>query len=295
MSTEQAKPIRILLYEDKPDYAASFRLLAQKSRVITEQVDNVDDLLERLKTKPSRYQFLVLDARAYNQEGQQEGTEDEVNLFRIFRELQQLEYEQKLHIPHCINTGFADINLRLGGNVVKCPIFEKGDEQSLLKHIWDTYNDSDHAKIRFAHPEIFGFVDAHFAQADLEVVSNLFKNDKYTSFRIEDRIASLSALRRCAEHLADLLYDGYLGSSPGIIKTQASRLGDVVQYLSDQKDIPVHVHSNLTAIRKIASAYGSHTPQAANAIADYPTHNTIIGLALGLADTFAWASTKLTK
>lgn len=295
MSTDQSKPIRILLYEDNARYAASFKTHAQKQRIITEHVDNADDLLEKLKSNPRKYQFVVLDARAYAHEGQQEGTEDEVNLFRIFREIQQLENEQKLQIPHCINTGFADINLRLGGNVVNCPIFDKKDEPRLLEHIWETYRKSDHAKIRFEHPEIFQFVDAHFAPADVEVISGIFKDHKYKSVHINHRVDNLAALRRSAEHLADLLFDGCLGSSPGIIKNQSSRLGDVVKYLSDQGGIPVHVHSNLTAIRKIASAYGSHTPQAAGAIADYPTHNTIIGLALGLADTFAWASTKLSK
>jgi hypothetical protein len=286
------RPIKVLLYEDKKEYQDSFKVAARAERIITEVVDNVEDLLETITSNPKKYQFIVLDARAYLKEGQQEGTEDEANLTKILLELNKLKYTGGPTIPYCVNTGFADIKLRIKATI-DCPIFEKGDEENLFKHIWATYNDTDNAKLRFKYPKVFEFVDSQFSDPNIEVLSSLLLNDKYTSAQLADRVNNLSTLRNISEHIMDILHNKYLNGIPDMSGNLGGRLGAIAKHMFDTKDMPVHVHGTLISIRKVANEYGSHSPQQAQNIADYPGAYTITGLTLGLFDVLAWAQTKV--
>ncbi|WP_293743108.1 hypothetical protein [uncultured Pedobacter sp.] len=281
------KPINVLLYEDKPEYAGSFKTTAQKQRIIVKVVDNGDELLEILKDNPRKYQFVVLDARAFMHEGQQPGTEDEMNLLPIIRDLDKLRQEQQITLPYCINTGFADLKLRLA-NKVLCPIFEKGNETDLINHIWAEYMKTDDAKLLMSHPEIFGFAVDHFDVTSYAVLSGLFKNEQHLASGIAGRVNNLSALRRIAEHLMDLVHEKYLNNSVQI-GSPSSRLREITQYLIDKNDLPVHVSSTIISVRKIASNFGSHTPSKPEEIEAYPSGELIGGLASSLKDVFIWA------
>lgn len=287
------KPIRVLLYEDKQDYAGAFATSARKARIITEQVDNVDDLVERIVANPRKYQFIVLDARAYLHEGDKEGDEDEMNLHAVFGELKRLRYEKGIVIPYCINTGFADLKLRMGTRI-DCTIFEKGNEPDLFNHIWDSYKKTDAAILRAEYPEAFDFTDEYFSEANAELFSCLLHKEHFKSNQIADRIRNLGTLRILAEHLIDIVHDKYLGGYPDVSGNMGSRLGTILQELQNRRDIPVHVFGTLTSIRKTASEFGSHTPQQAEKIADYPTNNTITGLTFCVFDAFNWAKIVLT-
>lgn len=281
------KPINVLLYEDKPDYAGSFKTVAQKQRIIVKSVDNGDELLEILKDNPRKYQFVVLDARAYMHEGQAEGTEDEMNLLPIMRDLNELKQKQQIALPYCINTGFADLKLRLS-NKVNCPIFEKGNEIELINHIWEEYMKSGDAKLLLAYPEIFELAIENFDDAAYAVISGLFADKKYLASDIACRVNNLSALRRTTEHLMDLINQNYLGNSTPI-SSPGSRLKEITMFLNDKGDIPVHVFSTITSIRKIAGYFGSHTPNNSEEIEAYPSGELIGGLAMSLKDAFLWA------
>lgn len=282
------KPIDILLYEDNPDYRNSFKLAAQKVRILTEAYDNVDTILETLEVNPRKHKFVVLDARAYLHEGQAPGTENEANLHKLFREIEQIARRQDRVIPFCINTGFADIKLKYQ-EVLPCRIFEKGEEAELFDYIWATYNDTDGAKVRQEFPEVFSFVDTYFNDADTEVVVKLIFKNKYQSTSIADRVGNLASLRRLVEHTMDILYNNYLHGQPGIIQSGATRSNDVLHYLKDNDDVPPHVFGAALNISKTASNYGSHTPEQAVGITDYPTGNTITSLTLGFFDIISWA------
>lgn len=282
------KPITILLYEDKPDYAASFKTTAQKQRIIVKSVDNGDELLELLKDNPRKYQFVVLDARAYMQEGQTEGTEDEMNLLPIMRSLDEIKQQYQITLPYCINTGFADLKLRLS-NKVDCPIFEKGNETDLIDHIWDEYLKTDNAILLMAHPEIFGVAIDHFDSTAYAVLTDLFTDKKHLSSSIAARVSNLSSLRRSLEHLMDIVNRNYLNDTVPI-SSPGSRLGEIAKFLNDQDDIPVHVFCTITSIRKIAGNFGSHTPQTAELIEGYPSGELISGLACSMKDVFSWAN-----
>ncbi|MBD1367422.1 hypothetical protein IDJ77_26665 [Mucilaginibacter sp. ZT4R22] len=281
------KAINILLYEDKPDYSASFRTTAQKQRILTKATDNADELLELLKSSPRKYVFIVLDARAFMHEGQAVGTEDEMNLIKIIQDLEEFKRQNHLTLPYCINTGFADLKLRLS-NKVSCPIFEKGNEAELIDHIWIEYMRTDDAKLLMEHPEIFGFATDHFDDAAYAVLANLFTGKKYLSLNIAQRVNNLAALRRTAEHLMDIINNDYLGN---VVPPSGSRLNDITAYLNLNQDIPVHVFSTVTSIRKIAGYFGSHTPSTSQEIAAYPSGELIGGLASSLKDVFIWAHT----
>lgn len=286
------KPIKILLYEDNIVYSEAFKLMARKERIITDHVTNVDDLLERVKESPKKYQFLVLDARAYMHEDEKEGQEDEMNLITIMQELGKLKYEQGILIPYCINTGFADLKLRMGAKV-DCTIFEKGKEKELFDFIWETFANTELSKLLHLHPAIFDVVHDFFDDADYELIADLFLHEKYKREQIPDRIDNLNKLRRISEHLMDLVHDRYLGYDPTIVTAPGSRLREITNHLNGNNDIPVHVYGTITAIRKTAGAYGSHTPEQATALADYPSADYITGIAISLKDVFTWAKTKL--
>jgi hypothetical protein len=286
------RPIKILVYEDNNGYYESLKLMARKERIITDHVTNVDDLLERVKENPKKYQFLVLDARAYMHEDEQEGQEDEMNLITIMQELAKLKYEQGIIVPYCINTGFADLKLRMGAKV-DCTIFEKGKEKELFDFIWETFANTELSKLLHLHPAIFDVVHDYFDDADYEVIADMFTHEKYKRAQISDRIDNLNKLRRISEHLMDLVHARYLGGDPTIVTAIGSRLGQITKHINDTEGIPVHVFGTLTAIRKTAGAYGSHTPDQATALAEYPSGDYIAGLAMSLKDVFTWAKTKL--
>jgi hypothetical protein len=142
MKMELTKPICIIIYEDNPDYAYSFKIRAQKDRILVDIVTNVDSLFELLEESYQKYKFIVLDARAFLHEGQSSGTESEANLIKIFSELKNLEHRFGKKIPCAINTGFADIKLT-HQEVVPCPIFNKGNEIELIEHIKQQFLNSD--------------------------------------------------------------------------------------------------------------------------------------------------------
>jgi hypothetical protein len=286
------KPIKVLVLEDVKLYADAFSGKARKAQILTEIVDNVDDLLLKITTSPKKYQFLVLDARAYMHEGDKEGDEDEMNLITVVQELDKLKYESGIYIPYCINTAFADLKLRLGKKVA-CKIFEKGHEDELFKYIWETYNSADAVKIRFQYPNVFAVADEHFSEQNIGLLSKLLIDGHYDSNNIGDRVRNLGTLRVIAEHLMDILHAKYLSGVPDVSRDLGRRLGTIVNYMNEQHDLPVHINGTLTSIRKTASEFGNHTPQQASSLSNYPTNNTIAGLTFCLFDVFSWAKTKL--
>lgn len=287
------RPIDILLYEDNPGYRDSFKLAAQKERIITEAFDNVDSILESLEEHPRKHKFVVLDARAYLHEGQSPGTESEANLHKVFRDIETIARKQDRAIPFCINTGFSEIKLNYQ-EVLSCRIFEKGNEDELFKFIWQSYNDSDGAKLRMDYPELFEFADLYFDDANVELLSNLLDKKKYESNRIVDRINNLSTLRRFVEQTMDIIFDSHLNRQQGIIRNRASRASDIMNYLNDNGILPTQVFGATVNILRTASNFGSHTPEQAEQIADYPSNNSIIGLTFGFFEIISWSKKLLT-
>lgn len=281
------KPINILLYEDNPGYRDSFKLAAQKQRIITDTFDNVDNLLETLEGNPRKHKFVVLDARAYLHEGQTQGTESEANLHKIFREITRIGKEQDRIIPYCINTGFAEVRLQYQ-EVLECRVFEKGHENDLFQYIWESYNNTDSAKLRVAYPQIFEFVDIFFDHADMETLSSLLLNNKYESNAIVDRINNLTNLRRLIEHTMDIIFDQYLGRQGGIVSSKASRSSDIINHLNRIGVVPPQVFGAIVNILRTASSFGSHTPEQATLIVDYPSNNSIKGLTYGFFEVIGW-------
>lgn len=282
------RPINILLYEDNPAYRSSFKLAAQKERILTEAHDNVDTILETLEGNPRKHKFVVLDARAYLHEGQAPGTENEANLHKIFREIDRIAKAQARVIPYCINTGFADIKLNYQ-EVLPCPIFEKGEESKLFEHIWKQYNNTDAAKVRQQYPEVFSFADTYFDEPNIEVLTDLLLSEKFKSNSIAERVSNLATLRRLIEHTMDCLFVSFLHSRSGVVNGSATRAGDILHYLKDLGYVPPHIFGATKNIMKTASNFGSHTPEQALGIQDYPTNNSIIGLTFGFFDIINWA------
>lgn len=293
MTEIKQKPINILLLEDVDVYRGSFKTLAQKERIIVKDFDNVEDILGEIRNYPKKYQFLVLDARAYMQEGQKEGTEDEMNLVRLLTELRDLKHNYGIHVPYCINTGFSDLKLRLRQIVVDCPIFEKGNEKDLFAHIWNIYSKSDRAKLINAYPGIFGFVFDRFGNVEAEALVDMFKGEGFKRKDIASRKNSLNCLRGSVEHLMNIVHDVYLGNSQTIFSQGVSRLVSITEHLKNYDEIPVHVYSTVTTIRKTAGRYGTHNPPDPIPEEEYPSEDYITGLALSLRDVFSWAETKL--
>jgi hypothetical protein len=282
------KPINILMYEDNVPYSESFKLKAQQKRILVDVTNNVDNLLEALEASPRKHKFVVLDARAYLHEGQIQGTESEANLHKIFKQIDRIAKIQDRVIPYCVNTGFAEIKLQYN-EVLECPIYEKGQEEELIDFIWHTYNESGGAKLRQDFPEPFDFADSYFDDADLEVLSKLLHNNAYKSERIADRIDNLTRLRRLVEHTMDIVFNHHLNQQPGVIRNRSSRASDIINHLNGLGVVPPQIFGSVVNILKTASSFGSHTPEQAEKIQDYPTSNSILSLTFGLFEIFIWA------
>ncbi|SEO65305.1 hypothetical protein SAMN05192574_110137 [Mucilaginibacter gossypiicola] len=282
------KPITILHYEDSPSYRDSFKGIAQANRIIVDAVDNVDLLIEKLEEDHKKHKFVVLDARAFLHEGQKTGSESEANLIKIFREIERISNEQQRFLPYCINTGFADVKVS-HSEVVNCEIFEKGNEQALINFIWDTYNNSTEAVLRKNYPDCFEFADAYFDEPNLAILSEILKGDTFKSDSIATRVMVLASLRRLNEHLMDVVFDKYLNNSSGIIQKNSSRSSDVFNYINDKEGILPHIYYPAINLYKVTSNFGSHSPEDAQKIADYPSSNTTISLIHNFLDLVTWA------
>lgn len=293
MATTTTKPITILHYEDTPSYRDSFKGIAQANRIIVDAVDNVDLLIEKLEEDHRKHKFVVLDARAFLHEGQKTGSESEANLIKIFREIERISNKQQRVIPYCINTGFADVKVS-HSEVVNCKIFEKGNEQELINYIWEAYNSSREAILRKNYPDCFEFADAYFDEPNLAILSEILKGDTFKSNSIAIRVMVLATLRRLNEHLMDVIFEKYLNSLFGVIRSKASRANDIFYYIKDKEDVPTQIVGGTINLYKIASEYGSHTPEDAQKIDDYPSNNTIISLTYSFLETVNWAK-KLLK
>ncbi|MGV2451016.1 UNVERIFIED_CONTAM: hypothetical protein POZ17_11635 [Ralstonia mannitolilytica] len=288
----KSKPITTLLYEDTPDYVNSFKTSAQAKRILVKSIDNVEELTQEMSTNLRKYSFLVLDARAFLKPGQLKGTESELNLFKIFDYIKDLN-RQGIYLPYCINTGFADIKTQLNNYDVPCEIFEKGNEDKLFDFIWSTHNNSDVGKLLVSFPAIFELAQRMFDDTNFELLKELYSRDNYNLPGITERVKNLQTIRKTSEHLFDLVYSNYLGGLGGIINSNGSRFSDITNYLFQQKDLPIHLNSFLITLRKTCSEYGAHNPQAAASIQDYPSNNFITSLSIGLIDIYEWAKMKI--
>jgi hypothetical protein len=139
------------------------------------------------------------------------------------------------------------------------------------------------------------FCEIYFNEANFELLIKLLRKDNFKSNAIEDRIQNLSTLRVLNEHLFELLFEKYLLSPSGVINSPASKVNDIVYYLSDKKDIPPHIFGGAINIQKTASNYGSHTRDSAAKIPEYPTNYTINSLTLGFFEIINWVETKIKK
>jgi len=286
------KPITILHYEDTPSYRDSFKGMAQANRIIVDAVDNVDLLIEKLEEDHKKHKFVVLDARAFLHEGQKAGSESEANLIKIFRELERISYEQQRFLPYCINTGFADVKVS-HSEVVNCKIFEKGNEQDLINYIWETYNNSSDAIVRKNYPECFEFADQYFDEPSLAILTEILKGDNFKTNSIANRVMVLATLRRLNEHLIDILFDQYLNSSSGIINSRAGRTKDIFYHIMENEAVPAQIDSGFKSLYRITSEYGSHTPEDAQKILDYPSNHTMVALTYNFLDIVSWAKNLL--
>lgn len=292
MATTITKPITILHYEDSPSYRDSFKGIAQANRIIVDSVDNADLLIEKLDDDHKKHKFVVLDARAYLHEGQTSGSESEANLIKIFREIERISNDQQRFIPYCINTGFADLKVS-HGEVVDCKIFEKGNEQELMNHIWETYNNSNDAILRKKYPECFEFADAHFEPSNLGILTSILTDDSFTSNNIASRVMVLASLRRLNEHLMDILFDKHLHRPSNVIRNDASRANDIFNHIKINEGMPSQISGSIINLYKITSNFGNHNPTKPQDIAAYPSSNTIISLTYSFFDILNWANTLL--
>lgn len=288
------KPISILLYEDNALYRDSFKLIAQRKRILVDAVDNVEVLIETLESNPRKHKFVVLDAKAYLHEGQT-SQESEDYLHKVFRELERIAKKQDRLLPYCINTGFADIKLRFN-EVLECPIYEKGSEEDLINYIWETYNNTDAAVLRRDYPDVFEFADTYFDDASLELLSNLLHKKRFESNSLADRVENLARLRRLNEHLMDILRHEHLKVELSDITNNAGRRTiEIIDYLRNVRgeNVPGHITNSVKDIYYTASEFGSHSVIQAETVPDYPSSYGIVGLTNGFLETILWLKKKI--
>lgn len=284
--------IDIIMLEDKPLYQGSFEAQASKERMIVKSVDNAEDLIDLIREKPRKYKFIVLDARAFFTEGEQQGTEDEANLIYVFRELKNIQVENGVTLHYAINTGFADIKLRHEKRV-DCPIFEKGNEAELFDYIWEVQNKTEEAFVKSNFPEIIPLYDIHFTDKVKEKVLSLYNNNGFNNSSLKSRLENLSSLRMINEQIMDILYEEIHGKTwRDITESIGGRSKAIALALGSLGTISDYLRDVCVGIYHMSSKYGEHSEEDVKEDSGFPTNRMIDGYAKGLLELFI-ASNKL--
>lgn len=172
-----ARPIKVLLVDDKEDYCKSLSGVARhKNLQIVFELD-WENGFERLK-KESNIEFVILDGKGKIEADQE--TEKDNFVIRAMKDIDNYSKEVNRHIPYCVNTGFMERFEALDGNV---KIFEKNDNQreSMFQFIIDEIAESEYRTIRMQFNEAFTAFDMGIVSIEYQpLLINIIKayNDK---------------------------------------------------------------------------------------------------------------------
>jgi hypothetical protein len=152
--------IEVLFIDDEQNVREALEGAAAYKNIILHTHSNLDEGIAYLRTNYNIV-FVILDAKGFINQGQVKGTENDSFAVAASRRVEDLAKEQNRYLPFCFYTGHSDLKATwkgAGGFVV----FDKTEDDvndKMFTHIWETFNNSEEGKLRFAYPQLFEAID----------------------------------------------------------------------------------------------------------------------------------------
>lgn len=152
--------IEVLFIDDEQNVREALEGAAAHRNIILHTHSNLDEAIGHLRTNHNIV-FVILDAKGFINQGQVKGTESDRFAVAAFRKVEELAREQNRYLPFCFYTGHSDLKDMWSG-ASGLTVFDKTEDDindKMFTHIWETFNNSEEGKLRFAYPQLFEAID----------------------------------------------------------------------------------------------------------------------------------------
>lgn len=152
--------IEVLFIDDEQNVREALEGAAAYKNIILHTHSNLDEGIGHLRTNHNIV-FVILDAKGFINQGQVKGTESDRFAVAASRKVEELAREQNRYLPFCFYTGHSDLKDMWSG-ASGLTVFDKTEDDvndKMFTHIWETFNNSEQGKLRFAYPQLFEAID----------------------------------------------------------------------------------------------------------------------------------------
>ncbi|WP_138994896.1 hypothetical protein [Larkinella sp. C7] len=230
MKTEN-KPINVLFIDDESAVRDSLYTEAKRRQILIKGVDNLDDGLLEIRNNP-RIKFIILDGKAYRHRGQVKGTEGGNFAVKAVQDIPRLGHELNRYLPFCFYTGFADLAGDLSGADHK--VINKNEVNAstkLFDYIWQTYYDSEEAKLRNSYNDLFEAVELMKSQEAEEVLIKLLKSNEKL------QVADYKSILVNVRSLQELVYKAIYSKNQSVIGDHHFKNDGMVDFTAVKKQL----------------------------------------------------------
>lgn len=249
----------IIFIDDDDDLRDSFKGAAIAHELDVIGFSNLQNAKEYLAEHPN-IKFAILDAKCFVDEGQEKGTEDIDFLMLATKAIEEISKENKVKIPLCIYTGFAEFKdkfKRLGYQ-----IFEKAkDEEKMFRFILHEISQLDDVILAEKYPVVFDFAAHYFNTTNYQRLIGLLKDENHKRNDKKSVADNLATIRVLSEHLMDKIAEEILNKHPDEIgPTSGKRMLLILDAINPTWIVPDFLSHGIKNLYYTCSKYGNHNP-----------------------------------
>lgn len=287
---KKERPVNVLFIDDKEDEMVEFKTLARQNRIlIRTSHTSAESGLEELSSNVSRYDAVILDARAFRKKDQVSGTESIGSLRDCINGINAIERDTKRKIPYCVYTGYME-SIDWDAWEDDIQVFIKGDQQAdLFAYLKEEVKKIPESNIIREFSDVFELFDE--GHLDLDYRDRLlFVLMNYESRQPRELEGAITQTRKILEGLYKRLHA--MGRLPDdVVPRGRPNLEWCYRFVSGMPVndltvpgaiVPEHISWQLKAIKENSSAAGAH---------DYEEsiHNfTLKTMVFALLDVLLW-------
>jgi len=286
---KKERPLNVLFIDDKEDEMIEFKTLARQNRIlIRTSHTSAESGLEELSMNVSKYDAVILDARAFRKKEQAAGTENLRSLRDCINGIKDIERDNKRKIPYCVYTGYMETMGEAWEDDLQ--IFVKGDQQKeMFTYLKQEIKKLPETEMIWQYSNVFELFDKGYLDLDYRD-KLLFVLKKYESRQPIEIEGAITQTRKILEGLYKKLHsmgrlhdDLFSNGRPNLEWCYRFVSGMPVNELSVPSAIvPEHIKWSLKTIKENSSAAGAH---------DYveSIHNfTLKTIVFALLDVLLW-------
>jgi len=287
---KKVRPLSVLFIDDKEDEMVEFKTLARQNRIIIRTAHkSAESGLDELSSNLSKYQAVILDAKAFRKKDQVAGTENFGSLRDCINGIKEIERNNKRKIPFCVYTGHIETMGEAWEDDLK--VFVKGEQQEeMFAYLKEEMRKLPETETISRYSDVFelfdkGYLDLDYREKLLFVLMN------YESRQKQELEGALTQIRKILEGIYKAL--GVMGRiDPQLLPNNRPNLEWCQRYISgldiDELDhipsaiVPAHIGWALKVLKENSSAAGAH---------DYEdsVHNfTLKTMVFSLLDVLLW-------